>query len=291
MIRLRFTPPVGDADWDSWLEEAHREVTAMLAAMGLLDDAHLAMMAMPAASGGKPSIKQALYKRQRDRLLKVTHGKCAYCELPLAAGQRKGDVEHYRPKGGARGRDGKIVKIRRDGGLISHPGYFWLAYEYTNLLPCCSACNRRAFDTASGTQTGKADIFPTLDGRWASRPEEVTSELPALLNPWIDDPAEHMIFDPDTGLVIGKTERGKVTVWLLGLNRDGLPEERLAACRNVRRTFQVVVGDTVGAGAQPADRSYLKSVREGAAPFSAICREELRRRRQEVYDLLSKIDD
>jgi hypothetical protein len=274
VIHLSFAAPVGDADWDTWLEDGRMAAEAMLA-----------------DPGNKPSISQTLYKRERDRFLKVTHGKCAYCELPLAAGQRKGDVEHYRPKGRARGLDGKIVKVIRGGALISHPGYFWLAYDYLNLLPCCSACNRRAFDTASGMQTGKSDIFPTLDERWASRPDEVANELPALLNPWIDDPAEHLIFDADTGRVIGTTERGEVTVRVLGLNREGLPEERQAACRNVRRTLRVAAGDTVGTEAQPADSSYLEWVRDGSAPFSAICRVEVRRGRQKLMDFLSKIDN
>ena len=272
MIRLSFTPPAGDPKWDNWVVAGRAAVAQMLA-----------------EPTKKPAIDADLYKDQRDTLLAATSGKCAYCELPLAAGQRKGDVEHYRPKGRARGRDGKIVKIEKDGNLVDHPGYFWLAYEYTNLLPSCSACNRRATDAASGTQTGKSDIFPTLDDRWAARPEDVATEQPALLNPWIDDPRTHLIFDPDTGLVIGSTERGKLTVWLLGLNRDGLPEERLSACRNVRRTFQILVGDAVHAGADDADLVSVAAVVDGSAPFAAICRVELQRRRQQLTDILTRI--
>ena len=148
MIRLRFAPPANDAAWDAWIEEGRAAVARMLA-----------------DAPGKPKINAVLYKRERDRFLAATYKKCAYCEIRLTAGQRSGDVEHYRPKGRARRMDGKVVKVLRDGVEIDHPGYFWLAYDHRNLLPACSACNRRAGDAASGMNTGKWDIFPTLDDR------------------------------------------------------------------------------------------------------------------------------
>lgn len=272
MIRLRFTPPESDAAWDAWIEEGRAAVAKMLA-----DDT------------GKPKIVAALYKRQRDRLLTATHQKCAYCELRLPAGQRKGDVEHYRPKARARRIDGKVVKVLRGGVEIDHPGYFWLAYDYMNLLPACSACNRRAGDAASGVNTGKSDIFPTLDDRWAVRPEDVPTERPALLNPWLDDPTQHLLFDPDTGLVAGKSNRGRITVSLLGLNRDGLPEARKKACEDLDRAL-AAVGDAVRQGAHPADVRLVQSVTDGSAEYAAICRVECLRGREKIMEFLALID-
>jgi len=272
VIRLHFTPPDSDDAWDAWIADGRAAVARMLA-----------------GAADRRAIDAALYKRQRDRLLMVTHQKCAYCELRLPAGQRKGDVEHYRPKGRVRRMDGKAVKVQRDGVEIDHPGYFWLAYEYLNLLPACSACNRRAGDTASGMKTGKGDIFPTLDNRWAARPEDVQGEQPALLNPWLDEPSGHLLFDPETGLVMGITERGRITERLLGLNRDGLPEARKKACRDLRRTIQVSVGDAAGRGADPVDAHTLQSVRDGSAEFAAICRAEYLRGRERVMEFLASI--
>ena len=273
MIHLDFTPP-DDAAWHAWIQEVRTAVEKMLADVT-----------------GKPKIDAALYKRQRDRLLAATHQKCAYCELSLTAGQRKGDVEHYRPKGRARRMDGKIVKVLRDGVEIDHPGYYWLAYNYHNLLPACSACNRRAGDAASGMNTGKSDIFPTLDDHWAACPEEVPAEQPALLNPWLDDPAQHLFFDPDTGVVAGITERGRITVHLLGLNRDGLPEERKKACEDLRRTLQISIGDAARDDVHSADLGTLQSVRDGSAEYAAICRVECRRVRQKVMEFLAPFDE
>lgn len=272
MIRLHFAPPVSDAAWDAWIRDGHAAVARMLADVT-----------------GKPKIDAALYKRQRDRLLAVTNKKCAYCELLLPAGQRKGDVEHYRPKGRARRMDGKIVRVLRDGVEIDHPGYFWLAYDYLNLLPACSACNRRAGDAASGMNTGKSDIFPTLDDRWASCPQDVVTEQPALLNPWVDEPADHFHFDPDTGRVIPITERGRITEELLGLNRDGLPEARKRACENLRRTFQAAVFNAPSRGADPADLQVLEAVKNGSAEYAAFCRVESRNAQRAIRQLLASL--
>jgi len=95
VIRLHFTPPDSDDAWDAWIADGRAAVARMLA-----------------GAADRRAIDAALYKRQRDRLLMVTHQKCAYCELRLPAGQRKGDVEHYRPKGRVRRMDGKAVKVQ-----------------------------------------------------------------------------------------------------------------------------------------------------------------------------------
>ena len=75
----------------------------------------------------------------RERLRDIYYNKCAYCEDIDA----KPEVEHYRPK----------KKVSEDS---SHPGYYWLCYEWTNLLPSCHYCN---------TESGKRNQFPKFGGR------------------------------------------------------------------------------------------------------------------------------
>lgn len=271
MIRLKFDPPAADTDWNDWIGKARALVKKML------DD-----------EANRPPIDDDLYKRQRDRFLQATNGKCAYCEEKVVPGQRHGDVEHYRPKGAVRDNDGKVVKIERDGQKMKHPGYYWLAYDYTNLLPSCLACNRRAKDTVSGRNTGKSDWFPTLDGKWATRPEEVATEQPALLNPWFDDPSEHLLFDTESGRVIGITPRGEVTVELLGLNRAELPGERLKACEAATSAYALLAGDAARAyeGNDRVIRDAVSGVTEYAAFCRAAIREAMRRERERIDQLL-----
>ena len=77
------------------------------------------------------------------------------------------DVEHYRPKG----------KVEEDD---THAGYWWTAYEWTNLLYACKYCN----------QEHKKNYFPLLEGGQRARgpKDDLGQELPALLNPYEDDP-------------------------------------------------------------------------------------------------------
>lgn len=82
-----------------------------------------------------PEVKQALCDDQ--------HGKCAFCES-LVRHVAYGDVEHFRPK----------AAYRADSGHpLRRPGYYWLAYDWSNLVFACELCNRRH----------KANLFPLAD--------------------------------------------------------------------------------------------------------------------------------
>lgn len=156
-------------------------------------------------------------------LMKLFHGKCAYCETPLSADQPI-DIEHFRPKQGAEDQNGE----RR------HLYYAWLAYEWDNLLIACASCNRRR--TIEGRRIGKAELFP-LDGDrahvLATLQECRAIERPLLLDPCFDDPSQHLDFQ-SSGQVIAKTPRGNAAIEILGLNlRKDLVDARQRAWKEV----------------------------------------------------------
>jgi len=138
----------------------------------------------------------------KTRLEELFFGKCAYCESYYAA-QAPVDVEHFRPKG-------------RVADAPNHPGYWWLAAEWTNLLPSCLDCNRRrkqGTPVVSGSlqvlyetmQTGKQDCFPVEGSRAQPEENDFTRERGLLLDPARDDPDEHLVYwlgdDRAAGLV------------------------------------------------------------------------------------------
>ncbi len=92
-------------------------------------------------------------KSVRKILLKMFHGKCAYCESKITA-IYNGDIEHFRPKG----------KIQNANP--SRPGYFWLASDWENLLFACPFCNQtnthefRNGNNIEEAVFGKLDQFP-----------------------------------------------------------------------------------------------------------------------------------
>jgi hypothetical protein len=145
----------------------------------------------------KPNIDGELYGSIKDDLIAAQGDKCCFCETKITAWSH-GDVEHYRPKKG----------VTEDP---SHGGYWWLAYEPTNLLLSCQVCN----------QIYKRNKFPLEDEtKRAKTPDDVwAAEEPLLLDPYVDEPEEHIGWR--AAVPYGKTERGKKTIEIVGLARTG----------------------------------------------------------------------
>jgi uncharacterized protein (TIGR02646 family) len=160
----------------------------------------------------------------KDALNELFHFKCAYCESSYAATQPV-DIEHYRPKGG-------YLKPR---GKLKKPGYHWLAAKWTNLLPCCTDCNRpryQPFPDDDPEVAGKANKFPLRSERSrARRPGGEENEARLLLNPYFDKPAEHLFFTSD-GIVKPRrkggapSEMATASIDTYALQRCGLVERR-----------------------------------------------------------------
>jgi hypothetical protein len=188
---------------------------------------------------GEPSEEtQEIWRNHKKWLLRNKfNNKCAYCEKSLS--DIPTDAEHWRPK-------------RRITGVKTgeHPGYFWLAYSWRNLLPACSMCNsydgkknqfpitnvhvfRRRLTDAERAQLIRPDeaIESTKEpGVWYLGAEDLDAlEDPLLLHPYVErDPTEHLEFTSD-GAVEGRTKKGEWSIRVFALNRDELRELRYRA--------------------------------------------------------------
>ena len=109
----------------------------------------------------------------RDDLYKMHSGKCCFCERKRDKA-REPDVEHYRPKA-------RVTENR------NHPGYWWLAYDWDNLLWSCKACN----------EDKKGNHFPLRNenSRVDSEVGDLSDESPLLLNPVADDCEKVLIYE------------------------------------------------------------------------------------------------
>lgn len=190
-------------DFEEWLRRAKAETEKAI------------------ASGGHDyEFRAELWKELKLHLFDLFEGKCAYCEA-CVQDVAFGEVEHYRPKG--------QVEECPD-----HPGYYWMAYDLTNLLPSCQLCN--------GYQA-KRNHFPVREKAWARRREEMEREKPLLLNPYLQNPREHLRFRPlrenpdrlPLSQVEGRTEEGKTSVEVLKLNRPNLATARALAQQRIRQ--------------------------------------------------------
>ncbi|MCI0151311.1 hypothetical protein KNO81_36210 [Paraburkholderia sediminicola] len=116
--------------------------------------------------------------------------KCAYCESKFV--NQGVQVEHFRPKGG--------VQLTRDPA--STIGYWWLASEWTNLLPACSDCNtvtKHFLPDGSVKKLGKGNYFPLLPGQGCAPSRGFLHlEVPLLVDPTYDDPRRYLEFSVAT---------------------------------------------------------------------------------------------
>jgi uncharacterized protein (TIGR02646 family) len=224
MRRIRLQPP-NDKKWQRWLLDCAKETQALQDAV---------------VRGESVTFKESLYKRRKEFWFggdNPFYGKCAYCECDIT-GFQHGDVEHFRPKGGV------TDELDR---AITHPGYYWLAYDWHNLLPSCIACNQPT--SVNDRKIGKHNRFPVI-GSHAQTATEIANEQPLLINPASehddDDPANHLDIDISTGLIIPLTERGRMCIEIFGLNvRDRLVEQRHSACREVKSLLTELIHNEV----------------------------------------------
>jgi len=150
---------------------------------------------------GNKSVKQILKT--------IQHKKCCYCEGIFEAAAY-GDVEHFRPKGGA---------VQDVGHKPDLPGYYWLGYAWENLYFSCEICNR----------SYKRNFFPLGNpaGRARFHDDDLASESPLLIDPGgPEDPRVHIEFHDE--VPYGVTLRGKQTVKTLKLDREELNSARRA---------------------------------------------------------------
>ncbi len=252
--------------WHRWRKDCNAEADAVAKAV---------------VRGEKPSFKKGLYRRKsikREWFFSGStpfHGKCAYCETNITAYQR-GDVEHFRPKGAVVDEDDNPVVLPEEDGNVArdenaqpklHPGYYWLAYDWRNLLPACVLCNQSS--TIDDRKIGKHDRFPVA-GRHARTPVEQKTEKPLLIHPGSgdenDDPEIHLSIDTETGLMKGDTDRGRMCIKILGLNlREPLVQDRRRSSREVL----ALLGEFLHNRERRAEiASELADIKAGKRPFT-----------------------
>ncbi len=226
MISIEFDEPAEDGLWARWLRDCDTERQALITQV---------------ETGARPNVKD-LYKRRsiKDRYYfgsgSVFGGKCAYCETYLKDFQNP-DVEHYRPKLGVTDENDDPVIVDYGDGSVDHVGYFWLAYDWRNLLPSCQKCNQAS--DIDGEKIGKHNRFP-VRGVHACYDDELHLEDPLLLNPTFDNPEEHIRVNLKDGALepIENSEKGSMTLKVLGLNvRERLMQRRAGKIRETLALF------------------------------------------------------
>lgn len=176
----------------------------------------------------------------KEQLRADQHDKCCYCESYFSS-TSYGDVEHFRPKAG----------YQQDAADALHkPGYYWLAYEWSNLYFACQLCNQRF----------KGNQFPLADpvSRAISHQHPLAAEQPLLPDPATEDPQAHLTFRQDTAVALD--ERGVACIRVFGLDRPELIRRRIDKL-NALRQAQIIGSLDMREPLQPAIAEFFAELR------------------------------
>jgi hypothetical protein len=265
-------------------------------------------------NGEKLVFREDIWYDLRDKvLLPLFHGKCAYCEGVLGKMRSSsGQVEHYRPKAIvyqlSDSKRGTVNTTLPDGDLIRHPGYFWLAYDWQNLVPSCRDCN--------AGQRGKGNFFPTANNHilhvkkdakqgsasliskkysgyvYPTSAELNAMEEPLFLHPYFVDPERHLLFDDCGEIRANNSPRAEQTIYHLNLDADGLTTARFEAQRIAESTYltayQYHRAQRLSAveATRLARQAIVPLLQESAA-YSAAARAQVRRAIQAMGESLA----
>ncbi len=145
-------------------------------------------------------------KKVKVQLIAEQHGKCCFCESDFTA-NGYGDVEHFRPKGGFQQR--KSDKIRKSG-------YYWLAYDWSNLFFSCQICNQRH----------KKNYFPLQNPAERAKNHfgDISEEKTLLIHPSQDKPEKYISFREE--VPYHKNLKGRNSLSGFGIGREKLNQKR-----------------------------------------------------------------
>ena len=169
--------------------------------------------------------------------------KCCYCERTREA-KREPDIEHFRPKG-------SVVEETK-----KHKGYWWLAYDWSNLFFSCRPCN----------QEFKKNHFPlmNLGKRAYNEGDSISNENPVFINPEREDPSIFITYQWEDQVIPlarpaakNDNHRGRRVIRMLGLDRDILNEERGRLLLFLRGIAAMAM-----AGEHSGNTELMKSARE-----------------------------
>lgn len=160
-------------------------------------------------------INSKYYRGENDEVVKQLQGiygkKCAFCECELD----KPDIEHFRPQ--------------------NLDQYYWLGYEWTNLLPICSICNGIKGKDFPISGISACDIAKFIDasGKLDKNLCSVNSQILQdekclLIHPELDNPEIFFNFLPNGKLQgIDNEGKGGKTIDVYGLNEEKMGSERI----------------------------------------------------------------
>lgn len=230
--------------------------------------------------------RSRVWSELKDVLGQASHNKCWYCETKKIRDDFA--VDHYRPK--------NEVK-----GCPEHPGYWWLAFDWTNFRYCCKYCNEQRKDKAAEITGGKLSHFPLLnpEKRVYDENGQISQEEPVLLDPCVESDPLLLQFDVN-GFVSPTYEeeqepdlyqRASESILRYNLNLRDLKESRQRICSKIvvlakrgdRYFSKWKQGDISAVGPFQEVLDDLREMMQEDQEYSAAAKDALMTRRSSIW--------
>jgi len=260
MRRINFKEP-DTIEWKKWRKDCQKNTADLIKLV---------------QSGNRPKIRKSLYKRQKKVYFNTEgafFGKCAYCEGPI---KTHDDLDHFRPIRKVTDENDKVIKIRdKRGRLIEHPGYYWLAYDWKNLLPSCKECNSPS--TQKGTPIGKRNRFPVA-GNHECNPNDRKKGKALLVHPVFDRPKVHFSWDQSKKLIFARTKKGEICIKIFGFyDREALIISWAEEYNNVIKDLSSALNPNLTSEQRRINTKNIKNdIEKGKRKYSLVAREALK---------------
>ena len=114
---------------------------------------------------------------------------------------------------------------------MGYPGYYWLAYDWKNLLFSCQICNQQFKKNHFGLEKEENRI------RSHHQADALKNEFPLLVDPTNDNPEKAVTFKRENAIPVEGSLRGKYMIEHLGLQRAALADARQARLEDVERAL------------------------------------------------------
>lgn len=189
---------------------------------------------------GLDTVKAALKCRQ--------HNKCCFSEARFTG--EYPPIEHFRPKGRV---DiyGTEVKL--------YPGYYWLAYEWSNLFYCKPFINT----------TCKRNFFPLYNELERNRTHRDSfTERSILIDPSVEEPRDFIRFVDDEPVGVDDEGRGHFNIIFLGLRHSSFVDDRsdkFIALQRMKDTIDIAIAQGLDINS-PILQPNLTALREAVLP-------------------------
>ena len=269
------------ADWDEKVTSAKNYVHAEAEAAA---DACTNSKDKPGAIAKARSIAinrkaSSTWQTLSEKLAPLSFNKCWYCECT----EDRSDyaVDHFRPKN----------EVTEDP---SHPGYWWLAFEWRNYRYACTYCNSFRKKQTS-TEGGKQCHFPLLENTPRVNCDSddcEKSESPMLLDPLIRADTKLLTFQsngiPKPSKNEGSVEyvRAERSIDIYHLDENKINKSRQRIAQKITKLVNIISLHED----EPLKDELLFMVR-AEAPYSQAARIYLRQYRDRLWvrDLLEDL--